>query len=213
MYEVKVRESIYGVTGRNDTEEAVVERVERILLDYLSKVKHEMELRHSLRLERKEGRTKQLHIDDLYAALSGTPELYGAKRCMILKQLARTAENDDESGSLDSYHQQLDNLNDGSESYRIFERLRLEDLVYADELTRDMSCDDYLEYSKKGKTAFIGRAKLFCEWLNWNPAPPAKILTAFGWLATYRVKRLIRDALARNSTSLDPYRLSIANFS
>lgn len=110
MYETKIRESIYGVTGRNDTSHDVVQLIEGHVLSYLSTVKAKFEEECTLRLQRKEGRARKPCIDDLYAALAGTPEQYGVKRSVIVKTMARKATEDVEgcgADSAESYHSQL----------------------------------------------------------------------------------------------------------
>ena len=212
MYDQKIQETIYGVTGRNDTSADVVTCVERNVHAYLSGIKQALEAQHAHRLLRKERRNKALSIDDLYAALAGTPELYGVKRCILLKELAKSTENEtlpcgDGEASIDSLQTQITQLDDGSDTFRTFNDIRQQDMIHADLLTRDMSSEEYLEYSRKGRTRFIGRTKQFCEWLGWEPQPNAQILTAFAWLGPYRVKRLVHAALLHRATGTGELKL------
>ncbi len=199
MYEQKVRDSIYTLTGRSDTDTAVVKHVQQDLHSYLSRVKQETIRLHAKRKRDKQDKGRIFMLDDFHAALEGTPEHYGARRCLIVKKLARAVSTDDKPGSADSFQAQLAELNDGSESFSNFERHRLQDLHHADQLTKNMSSDDYQIYSaKKRKASFTSGGKQFCQWLDWNPQPNPTIVTAMGWLATYRIKRVVYDGLARS---------------
>ena len=200
MYEQKVKDSIYTVTGRKDTDDTIVKHVEQDLHSYLSNIKTETETRFAARKRDSQGKGRVFMLDDLFSTLQGTPEHYGVKRCLIVKKLARAVSSDDKPGSADSYQEQLDKLNDASESFRIFEQHRIHDLEYADCLTRGMSRDEYTHYSTaKRKASFTNGGKQFCQWLNWNPQPNPTIVTLMGWLATYRVKRIVYDALSRDT--------------
>lgn len=220
MYEAKVAESVYAVTGQNDTDQDVLQFLATTIRSYLLTLKKDVEEQFRIRqVNRKGCRSKQVRVEDIYLALEGTPEMYGVKRCVILKSLAKSADETqkpevgDEAESpddtLDSYQSQLRALDDGSDAYRTFEASRLQDLVDADELTQRMTLEEYLAYSKRGKTAFVDRPKAFCEWLDWTPRPSRIILTAFGWLATYRIKQLINRAIKRKTAESDKLHVSL----
>ncbi len=201
MYKQKVRDSIYTVTGQKDIEDPVVTCMERKVRSYLSSIKTETERRFAQRKKDNPGKTRLYMLDDLFEALQDTPEHYGVKRCIIVKKLARAVSCEDKPGSTDSYQKQLEKLNDGSESFRLFEQHRIHDLEHADNLTRAMSGEDYKLYSgKKRKASFTTGAKQFCEWLDWNPQPNPTIITVMGWLATYRIKRIVYCALQENAS-------------
>jgi hypothetical protein len=207
MYEDKIREGIYVVTGWNDIDSQFVNVIATDVMRYLTALKNEVVKAHTERLQHKKSpaRSKKVHELDVYQVLRGTPELYGVKRCIILKGLSRQAEksknqddNDDlqtgEEQPLDTVQAQLRALDDGTDEYKTSEAFRFYDLKQADELTSSMTADEYRNFGKrKSKMVFVDKPKRFCEWIEWHPNPPRIILTAFGWLATYRIKRLLQQ--------------------
>ncbi|CAM6054140.1 unnamed protein product, partial [Sphagnum tenellum] len=113
-----------------------------------------------------------IRTQDLFDALKGTPEYYGARRCLIIKKLSRKLnktddenvvkdELDDKSGdksededSINELQKELSLLDDKTKGSRTFEKERTDTMLHADEMTKQMTLEEYMEYTKNSKIKF-----------------------------------------------------------
>ena len=173
-----------------------------------------------------------IRINDIYEELNDTLEYYGVKRCVILKRISTSLEkkkddvaieldvvteadvpvgidaadavSDDDTIGLDLLQQQLRKLDDGSRLYLRFEKQRLINMQIADQLTQDMSLQEYLEYNTYSSSKFIDNSQLFHQWLDLesihiNKELSKNIYIALGWLCVNKIRLLLTAAISRRA--------------
>ncbi len=194
LFRDKIREYIYVYTGcAEPVQPGVVDILERHLLHYLRELR--------AKCEKATKRKPTVTMEEVYVALSGTPEYYGVRRCVILKQLGKRVQANGEEldqGPEDPSQVSaiLASVNDGTLAYKTSEKDRMSFLIRTDKLTEPMSSAEYMRYSK-ARTKFIKKRELFAEWSTWKPLPSDTVVTALGWLCTSELRKRVSQALER----------------
>jgi hypothetical protein len=237
-FQTKILDTLYVLTGCRYSDEKIVDRLEQQLLVYIANIKDEA--RRILTSEGENGvkrrgrkRTRPtseppITLQHIFQILQGTPEFYGAKRCIILKQYSRKVEKlddslsdvDDEAPSdvevddveekktdeateaeqWSELQKQLAELDDGTEVYKKFEKNRLDGMLHADRLTLSMTREEYEdEYSRISSIKFIKKKDHFCIWADFLPRPNDFVFIVLSWLCTNKLRTLVRSAFQKMS--------------
>lgn len=219
-YTQEISDIIFAVTACKNIDDKIPLYIQSIVKNYILDIKSKAETFRNKKSKKDAVKDKSITADDVFEVLKQTPEYYGVRRCLILKSEKEkvadissekppdileldTVQDDTEfiAEDLDlfSYIQtELAKLNDESEEYKIFNIQRLGDLEKASVITEAMDIDDYLEYNKCTRTAFVlEKPSKFTTWLNWKTKPNRKVLTILGWLAGNKVRRMVCEALKK----------------
>lgn len=213
----KISDILYVITGQRNHDPNVSVFLETAVKEHLQSIVAACDAE-----KKKRPKAKAINEDDLFNALRGSPEYYGARRCLVLKQLGRkwsNLEGDDsiidevdeeeqddgdneDSDPTDTLESDplsiLTSLYDDTPESQEFQRILRQILERADSLTKSMDAGEYLEYSKFAKTKFIDKKPLFCQWLaSFKRKPNPKLYTLYGWLATFFIRKHTMEALQK----------------
>lgn len=213
MYEKEIKDLVYAFGGNKETDDEILEKLETEVFTYMKSL-----------VESLEKVSNKITCQTILDTLEGKAEKYCAKRCLML-ELARKkldkaleaeagddleamgvdgteenpdCEDSDSESDLHNFDMDVFNMDDGTEAYRQYYQLMVRDLKDADELTLRMDTEEYMEFSNCAKTTFVFRKpSKFREWLNIKNKPKREALAILGWLASYRLRRLVQASLDR----------------
>jgi hypothetical protein len=253
FYRNRILNAVHVYTGCSTVGEGVLEILEKRLKSYLIKIHTASVKEKDLRRTNAKGKVNKVTPTDMFNALKGTLEYYGAKRCMLIKLMSKklnekadkdlpavvetnekkrkgkkcedpdagnasgkkrkgkdgkgiAEEQEDSKGEreddLSSLQIELAKLNDKTlESIEFKTELDLH-MKRTDALTRIMTKEEYLDYSRVVKQQFIKKKKIFCAWMGWSADVTIvhdEIFTIFGWLAGFKIRNMLQKALKRRN--------------
>lgn len=236
FYRKKIRDYIYVFTGCFESvSEKVVDDIEKRLIAYIQDIRDKTILCTLERTKKKNLNGKKLkmnfkkkenvkgsNLDDLYNALKGTADYYGARHCILLKLLGKKvqAQNDDvevpvaedddleeerDDSDIVQLQNEISSLDDGTAEYLKFKTDRFTSMKRADDLTFYMSQEDYLDYANFAKTKFIQQKDLYALWMNWTPSPSSDVFTALGWISGNKLRNILRKAIQKRTEEISSF--------
>lgn len=206
----KIRSSLFIFTGCADIYDETVQFIMRGLFEYMQTL-----LQQATAIALKRKNAKSVSPKELLSALNGHRHYYGAKRYTILKKHARTwnelttpvdvvLENIiDTPPAVSQMDIELGRLNDGTDAYTASERIRVRDKQIADELTEQMTVEEYLTYSEQKNAKFINNKSAFCTWLRTTMKPNDDAFSILGFLCKEYIRESIEMLLNDNARFID----------